>query len=629
MSSHAIVDARSPSASIVDLAGPATDHMVQLFHTLVEEARGYGIFLLDPEGLVASWNAGAARIMGYSETEIIGQHHSCFYIPEAIQEGHPAMALEKALAEGKYQEEGWRIRRDGSRFWANVLITPVRDDNGRLTGFARFVQDATEARQAKEALLESEQRLTLAFRASEEGVWDWNMETGAVWYSPHWQEMLGYQEGEIEAHFRTWEALLHPEDKAGAMAAVQSVIDGERDYQVEFRLRHKDGHYVPILSRGLPMRRDDGRVTRMVGTHLDLTERKRAEQALRRSERTLRSMADAMPHIVWTAGDDGEVNYHNRQWSGFVGACSEFVPRSWVSVVHPDEIDQVTAAWQKAVVSREPFEMQCRLLDCRDGAHRWYLVRAVYSDSGMESWIGTCTDIDDFKRLSDDLEVRVNERTMALQQSIHEKTMLLKEVHHRVKNNLQVVCSLLSMQIRSNQDEKCASHLIAAHSRALAMSLVHEQVYQSQSVADLDFGRYIEQLAEQVFCAYCVDPKRIQLELNIESISLTIEDAVPCGLILNELLSNSLKHAFVDGRQGVIRVSFRRTEGEEVECSVKDNGPGLPLDFDLRQSQSLGMQIVSSLIRQLRADLVTSSDGGATVSFRWKCGSPVAEKLLG
>ncbi len=148
--------------------------------------------------------------------------------------------------------------------------------------------DLTERKRAEAALRESEERLTLAFAGAQEGVWDWNLETGAVVYSPRWKQMLGYAEDEIEPHVSAWERLLHPDDRPRADQVNESVARGDRTYEGEFRLRHKDGHYIHVLSRGLPVRREPGGpVVRIVGTHFDLTERKQAEEALRRAHEEL------------------------------------------------------------------------------------------------------------------------------------------------------------------------------------------------------------------------------------------------------------------------------------------------------------------------------------------------------
>jgi two-component sensor histidine kinase len=206
-----------------------------------------------------------------------------------------------------------------------------------------------------------------------------------------------------------------------------------------------------------------------------------------------------------------------------------------------------------------------------------------------------------------------------LQRSLDEKTVLLKEVHHRVKNNLQVVCSLLSMQIDMVADGSIAmAPLKEAHSRVVAMSLVHDYIYRSDTLADLDFSAYIAALSERLFDVYCIDPHRIWLELDVKAINLTLNDAIPCGLILNELVSNALKHAFSDGRAGVIRVSFARTGGEDVELTVADNGVGLPVRFSIEESPSLGLQVVRTLTRQLGAVLSVNGVAGATFRLSWR-----------
>lgn len=142
---------------------------------------------------------------------------------------------------------------------------------------------------AQEALRESEERMLLAFRATHDGIWDWNMETDEVFYSTRWKTMLGYEEAEIEHHVSAWKRLLHPEDLTRALEMVASVMRGDREYVIEFRMRHKDGHYVDILSRGFPVCREpEGPVFRIVGTHFDLTELKRAEYTIKANEVMLR-----------------------------------------------------------------------------------------------------------------------------------------------------------------------------------------------------------------------------------------------------------------------------------------------------------------------------------------------------
>ena len=192
-----------------------------------------------------------------------------------------------AVGERATYEAEFRLRhKDGH--YVHVLSRgfPVRREaGGPVVRIVGTHLDLTEQKRAEATLRENEERLKLAFAGAQEGIWDWNLETGAVVYSTRWKEMLGYTEDEIEPHVSAWERLLHPEDVARAQQVNESVKRGAATYEGEFRLRHKDGHYVHVLSRGYPVRREQGGpVVRIVGTHFDLTARKQAEAERARSE---------------------------------------------------------------------------------------------------------------------------------------------------------------------------------------------------------------------------------------------------------------------------------------------------------------------------------------------------------
>jgi two-component sensor histidine kinase len=222
------------------------------------------------------------------------------------------------------------------------------------------------------------------------------------------------------------------------------------------------------------------------------------------------------------------------------------------------------------------------------------------------------------EREAEELERRVDERTTELRQALLEKTALLQEVHHRVRNNLQVIGTLLSMQIDSTGGDAHSAPLRDAYGRVLAMSLVHEQIHQYEHSATLNFGDYMETLSARVFGALCIDHARIRLELDVEGVHLVLDDAVPAALILNELLTNSLKHAFENGRTGIVRVFSRQFESGRVEIGVADDGVGLPVGLETADLPSIGMKLVRTLANQLKADLVVSREGGTAIKFNWE-----------
>ncbi len=203
---------------------------------------------------------------------------------------------------------------------------------------------------------------------------------------------------------------------------------------------------------------------------------------------------------------------------------------------------------------------------------------------------------------------------LSLRDSLAEKEVLLSEVHHRVKNNLQVITSLLNLQARRAESEGMRELLRESRNRVLSMALTHEQLYRSQDLARVDFRRYLRELCSGLFRSYGTDPRRIELQLAVDDVALAIDQAIPCGLIVNELVSNCLKHAFPKGAQGRIRVGLSAAAGDRLALVVADNGVGLPPDMDPARAKSLGLRLVTSLAEQLGGGADINTEDGA--SFR-------------
>lgn len=197
--------------------------------------------------------------------------------------------------------------------------------------------------------------------------------------------------------------------------------------------------------------------------------------------------------------------------------------------------------------------------------------------------------------------------------SLREKEALLKEIHHRVKNNLQVVSSLLGLQSRVVTDPEMRRMFQESQDRIHSMALLHESLYQSHNLSQIDFPEYIRQLAAHLFHSYGVAAERIHLRTDLDSLSLHLDAAVPCGLIINELISNSLKYAFPDGREGEIRIELHDHADGMARLIVADNGVGLKADVDWVNTRSLGLRLVRTLAEQLGAKIEVHSTAGLEV----------------
>lgn len=202
-----------------------------------------------------------------------------------------------------------------------------------------------------------------------------------------------------------------------------------------------------------------------------------------------------------------------------------------------------------------------------------------------------------------------DEAERQLRVSLREKELLLQEVHHRVNNNLQIICSLLSLQSEGAKEPYLASALSESQQRVQSMARIHAMLYSSTNLKDIDFGDYARWMANEVMSCYSPDRTRIGLDLELDPIRFEIDRAIPCGLILNELLSNAFKYAFPDKRSGEVRVSLRQQQNR-VQLVVEDNGIGLRNGFSVKEAKSLGLRIVDTLGRQLGGKLEVSSNHG-------------------
>jgi PAS domain S-box-containing protein len=272
-------------------ANPALE-TERIFRLLIESVRDYAIYVMDPAGLISSWNAGAERLKGYTEDEVIGRHYRMFYPAPEQESDLPDRHLEIAARVGRVEGEGWRIRKDGTRFWARVVITALYED-GELIGYGKVTGDMTAYRQAQEAMRQRERQLEEAQQIAHLGSWEWDLQDDLLRWSDELFRIFGLEPGR-PFHHEEYLELLDPEDRGEVARKVREAVESGETYVHEHRIRRPDGEERWIQSRGEVTTDEDGHPLRMVGTSLDITELKEAEARARRlaAERVAREAAE-------------------------------------------------------------------------------------------------------------------------------------------------------------------------------------------------------------------------------------------------------------------------------------------------------------------------------------------------
>jgi PAS domain S-box-containing protein len=541
-----------------------------------------------------------------SASEVLGRSPYDFF--HLDQHAHLRDRVSRLLAgETVPVNEERAVGLNGSVTDVEVACTLFEDSRGR--GIQSVMRDITERKRTEAALRESEERLTLAFAGAQEGVWDWNLETGCVVYSARWKQMLGYEDEDIEPHVSAWERLLHPDDHARARELNAAVARGERTYEAEFRLRHKDGHYVVVLSRGIPvLRAPHGPVVRIVGTHFDLTERKRAEAALRESEERLTLAFEGAQEGVYDWNLETGAVVYSTHWKRMLGYDDhEIEPHvsAFERLIHPDDLERATRVNTSVARGDKPYELEFRLRH-KDGHYVHVLSRGypVRREPGgpVVRIVGTHFDLTERKQAEEVRERQRSERarTELLGRMVFaqedERRRIAREMHDQFGEQL----TALGLRIRALKESCAGASELEARVEALeqvAQQLdrdVDHLVWELRPTALDDLGlraalaNYIQDWSMRV---------GISAELHTTGLStdrLASEIETTLYRIAQEALNNIAKHAHASHVEIILD---RR--GDQVSLIVEDDGVGFDLvgmDADRRGFGLLGMQERAALV---------------------------------
>ena len=398
------------------------------------------------------------------------------------------------------------------------------------------------------------------------------------------------------------------------LAKIRAAMSEGRSIQGELLNYRKDGSEYWVDLNVVPIADVGGNLKHFVAVLRDITDRKWSEKALIATQARLKYLLSSSPSVIYTCQPNRNractfVSENITQQLGYEIWQYLKDPHFWIDHIHPEDVSIVLEHLDQLPKLGE-VTCEYRFLH-HDGSYRWLRDSMKLLNNQSIEVIGSVVNISDRKWAEDQIRT-----------SLQEKEVMLKEIHHRVKNNLQVVSSLLKLQAGHIEDKRIVEVFKESQNRVSAMALIHEKLYQSADLAKTDFSEYIHSLTTALFRSYSANSRSIQLQLDIQEVRLSIDTAIPCGLIINELVSNSLKYAFPSGETGTIYIQLQgqannSNEPIRYQLIVRDSGRGFPQNLDFRTTKSLGLQLVCTLTRQLQGEITLSQESGVqfTISF--------------
>lgn len=558
----------------------------------------------DIEGKIIEISPSIKRYSGFSKEELMGQPVENVYMDP---EDRPKM-LKLILDNGEISDYELKLKNiNGELVYASVNAHFLFDSNKQPIGIEGSLRDITQKKITEKALEESEGRFRTIFENTGAATIIFNKEGIITLANKEMTKLFKYSSEEIE-NKKKWAEFVYPDDLSKMVKyhnkREKKPASAPNSYETRFVDRQGAVHDTKITVDKIPGTDD------YVTSVLDITDLKNAYRELESSETRFRSLFENNPVPYQSLDMYGNYIDLNEQLSELLGyPREEILGKSfsdfWTSEIVEDFPKKFDYLKNHGWVNNVEINLVCKNGDIKTVL----LTGRTQKDPITGQFLRThCIlyDISERKLMEDKLK-----------KSLEEKDLLIKEIHHRVKNNLLVISSLLNLQSNLIKDKEAKNIFRESQSRAKSMAIIHERLYSSDDLKRIDFGDYIRTLSTELFYTYVLDPSTIQLNLNVEKIMIDINTAVPLGLIVNELVSNAMKYAFPDGKQGEIDISFNQI-GNKYVLIVKDDGVGIPADLDIKKVKSLGLQLVLSLTDQIDGVLKLNRENGTDFEITFK-----------
>jgi PAS domain S-box-containing protein len=557
------------------------------------------------------------KLSGWTPQEWLGFQLSDFLTPQSLQKVLQIFTKTMMLAKQAGTDRNYAVifeaehyRKDGTTSWVEITGRLLYAPRGEITGIIGVSRDITARKREEEVISASERLLRAIVENAPVRVFWKDTELRYLGCNTAFardaghsrpEDLIGKDDFQMGWHEQ---AELYRADDKRVMNSNTPKLGYEEPQTTP------DGHTMWLRTSKVPLHDADGRNLGILGIYEDITEQKQAEEVLALNEKRLRQIIDLVPHFIFAKDSDGRFILVNQAIADAYGTTvQELIGKGDADFVKSEEeVRHFREDDHKVISSGLPKIIPEEQLTDAAGNVRILSTQKIpftFSGATLPSLIGVSVDITERKHAE-----------TQLRDMLREKDVLLREIHHRVKNNLQVISSLLNLQTPLLGTDPDRVLFKESQQRVKTMALIHEKLYRSGDLSRIDVREYITTLVRELVASYQQPTSVIDVVFEVAEVHWEIDTAIPCGLIVNELVSDVLKYAFPDGR-GTLTIRLLYDADGRYELSVSDNGCGLPNDFDLDHLDSLGLQLVKGLVEeQLAGELQLQNSPGAGTTWR-------------
>lgn len=590
----------------------------QKFRAIFEQA-GVGITLTGVDKKLLQVNPKFCQFIGYSAEELQTVTFDRITHPDdRLTDSHHLRQMRFNQLPTLVKEKRY-IHKNGSVVWGNITVVPVKNERQQPDYFIAVIEDITKRKRAELALQESEARFISLLNACPFLVWTSGTDALCNFFNTAWLDFTGRT---LEQELGNgWTTGVHPQDLDFCLQTYQTAFARQKKFGMEYRLQKRNGKYGWIYDEGIPRFKADGSFAGYIGTCVDISDRVKAkkerEQLLAEIDRErqfLQTVLQQMPAgIIIGEPPWGNIILKNQRVESILRHSLKPITKledyQQFSCLQDDGRPLPLEDYALLHVCRgEEFPSREYNYLCGDGVIRTLIVNGAPVRNYQQQVIAGAVTFYD---------ITEQKQAQKAQKEAENKSILLKEIHHRIKNNLQVVSSLLDLQSEQVQDSAAIALLEKSQARIQTMALIHEKLYASKNLGYLDFAEYINSLVNYLYDSLIRDFKQVEISLDIQTIYLNLELATPCGLIISELIANALEHAFVNRLSGEIKLNFSQS-AENYYLTIRDNGLGNASEIANMENntQFLGLSLVSSLVKdQLKGTIKFEQNRGLVIKI--------------